>query len=313
MPGVRSDYLRQGFVPSWRRATRQFIPSSFPVRAIWAVSLILSAAALAASSAAPAQDKDTFTPMPLDKGFGPMNTGTPAVAPEEIIKRLAARETEFQEALNHYAWRREARIQTINDTWHSVDGEWSEVDDDQLAPDGSRVERTVSAPPSTLRRVLLSPSDLQDLQHSYFFVLTTADLPAYNITYVGKQQVDEINCYVFDVGPRQMLKGHRYLLGRIWVDDHDFQIVITDGRMVPDDTKKGQQDLHPPFMTWRELVDGRYWFPTYVRGEGILRFAPRKSRTSGSVVHIREVIKYTGYKRSSDPASTQNPPAALRP
>jgi hypothetical protein len=251
--------------------------------------------------------------MPLDRGFGPMKTGTPDIATEEIIKQLAARETEFQAALNHYTWRREVRIQTINDVWHSVDGEWYEVDDDLLATDGSRVERTVNAPPSTLRRVLLSPSDLQDVQHGYLFVLTTADLPAYNITYVGKQQVDEITCYVFDVGPRQIVKNHRYLLGRIWVDEDDFQIVITNGHIVPDATKKGKQDLHPPFMTWREQVDGRYWFPTYVRGEGILHFAPRKGRATGSTVHIREVVKYTGYKRSPDPVKDQTLPEALRP
>jgi len=242
-----------------------------------------------------------------------MNTGAPSIAPEDIIQRLAARETEFQAALNHYTWRHEVRIQTIDDAWHAVDGEWYEVDDDLLAPDGSRVERTVNAPPSTLRRVLLSPSDLQDVQHGYFFVLTTADLPAYNITYVGKQQVDEISCYVFDVGPKQIAKDHRYLLGRIWVDEHDFQIVVTDGRIVPDGTKKGKEDLHPPFMTWRELVDGRYWFPTYVRGEGILHFAPRNRQSRGSTVHIREIIKYTGYKRCQDPALTQTPHAALRP
>ena len=162
---------------------------------------------------------------------------------------------------------------------------------------------------------MLSPSDLQDLQHGYFFVLTTADLPAYKITYVGKQKVDEIECYVFDISPRQIDKDHRRLLGRIWVDDHDFQIVITDGRMVPDDTKKGQEDLHPSFMTLREQIDGRYWFPTYVRGEGILHFAARNRHSSASNVHIREVIKYSAYKRSPapdpNPALTHTPPASL--
>jgi hypothetical protein len=264
---------------------------------------------LAASSAAPAQDRDTFSPMPLDKSFGPMNTASPPIAPEEIVKRLAARETEMQAALNHYTWHRQVRVQTIDDAWHTADGELYEADDELLDSDGQRVERTVNAPPSTLRRVMLSPSDLQDLQHGYFFVLTTAEISAYNITYVGKEQVDEIYCYVFDVSPRQIIKDHRYLHGRIWVDEDDFQIVITDGRMVPDDTKKGHEDLHPPFMTWREEIDGRYWFPTYVRGEGILHFAARDRRSPGNSVHLREVIKYTGYKRSPD--RTPTPPVAL--
>lgn len=119
-----------------------------------------------------------------------MNTAAPDITPEEIVRRFAARETEFHEAINHYAWRREVRIQTINDAWHRADGEWHEVDDELVAPDGRRIETTVNAPPSTLRRVILSPSDLEDLQVGYFFVLTTADLPAYNISYDGKQQVD---------------------------------------------------------------------------------------------------------------------------
>jgi hypothetical protein len=269
------------------------------------------ALALAASTPGSAQDRDTFTPMPLDQGFGPMDVGPSAIPPAEIIQRFSARETELQEALTHYTWRRQVRVQTLNDVSHAVDGEWYEVDDVLLAPDGSRVEKTVDAPPSTLRRIMLSPSDLHDLQHGYVFVLTTADLPTYNISYVGRQQVDEIYCYVFDVSPRQIRKDHRYLLGRIWVDDHDFQIVITNGRLGPDDTKKGQEDLHTPFMTWREPIDGRYWFPTYVRGEGILHFSPRNRRSQGADVHIREVIKYTGYKR--DAAPSQTPSAAPQP
>jgi len=279
-----------------------------------AIALVaVFAVALAASTAAPAQDSDTFTPMPLDRGFGAMDTTPPAIPPAQIVQRFAARETEFQEALNHYTWRRQARVQTLNDASHAVDGEWYEVDDELLASDGSRVERTVEAPPSTLRRIMISPSDLQDLQHGYFFLLTTSGLPDYDIAYVGRQRVDEIYCYVFDVSPRQIVKDHRYLLGRIWVDDQDYQIVVTNGRIVPDDTKKGQQDLHPPFMTWRELVDGRYWFPTYIRGEGILHFSPRKRGSVGADVHIREVFKYTGYKRSPDPASPQTSPAPPHP
>lgn len=175
------------------------------------------------------------------------------------------------------------------------------MDNIVAAPDGTRTEQTLYAPPSTLRRIALSPSDLQDIEHGFAFVLTTAGIPAYNVVYAGRQKVDEVTCYVFDVSPRQVLKDHRYLEGRIWVDDRDFQIVVTNGRMIPDDTRKGQQDLHPPFMTWREQIDGRYWFPTYVRGEGTLHFVPRK-RVLGADIHIREIIKYTGYKRSASPA-----------
>jgi hypothetical protein len=260
------------------------------------------AAVFALAAPASAQNQDTFTPMPQDQGFGPIDARLPSTPPDEIIKRFSAKETEFQEAISHYTYRRTAKVDTIDDFRRAVDGEWYEEDDVIFTPDGRRTEKTVYSPANTLRRILISPSDLQDIEGLYSFVLTTAEVPAYNITYVGRQKVDEVDCYVFDVGPKQILKNHRYLLGRIWVDDHDPQILITSGRMVPDDTRKGHQDLHPPFMTWRDQID-HYWFPVYTKCEGILQFAGVKGR-SGQSVHIREVVKYTAYKLSGTSAKT---------
>jgi hypothetical protein len=242
-----------------------------------------------------AQEKDSFTPMALDAGFGRMDINPPSIAPEEIIKKFAARESEFQEALNHYTYRRVARVQTVDDD-NKVDGEWYQVDDVIFASDGKRTEKTVYAPESTLQRIMMTPSDMQDIQHGYPFVLTAQEIGAYDIKYIGKQKVDEIDCYAFDVSPKQIVKGHRYLLGRIWVDSTDLQIVVTNGRMVPDDTRHGNEDLHPPFMTWRAQVDGHYWFPVYTKGEGILHFAGGHGY-SAQDVHIRDVIKYTDYKQ----------------
>lgn len=244
-----------------------------------------------------AQGRDSFTPMPLDAGFGPMNISEPSTPPDQIIAKFAAKETEFQDALNHYTYRRVARVDTIGDD-NKVTGEWYEVDDVIFTPDGARMEKVVDAPPSTLEQggIMMSPSDLQDIQHGYPFVLTTSEVGEYNIKYVGRQKVDEVDCYVFDVVPKQIEKHKRYLDGRIWVDATDLQIVVVDGRMVPDDTKRGQEDLHPPFMTWRQQVDGKYWFPVYTRGEGILHFSGGSGYMAQDV-HIRDVVKYTDYKR----------------
>lgn len=245
---------------------------------------------------AAAQDKDSFTPMPLDSGFGRMDLSDPPIPADQIIQSFAAKESEFQDALNHYTYTRIAKVDTIDDDTHKVDGEWYEVDDVIFDSTGRRTEKVVDAPSSSLTRIIMMPSDLQDIQHGYPFVLTTADLPKYNVKYVGRQHVDEIECYVFDVSPKTIEKHQRYLDGRIWVDTHDLQIVVTNGRMVPDDTRKGNEDLHPPFMTWRAQIDGHYWFPVYTKGEGILHFGGG-SGYMGQDVHIRDVIKYTNYKR----------------
>jgi len=240
------------------------------------------------------QAKDTFTPMALDSGFGRMDITAPAIAPEQIIKQFAAKESEFQQALNHYTYRRIARVDTINDD-NKVDGEWYEVDDVIFDLTGKRTEKVVYAPPNTLERVQMSPSDLQDIQHGYPFVLTAEDIGQYDVKYVGRQKVDEVDCYVFDVSPK-VIEKKRYLLGRIWVDTTDLQIVVTNGKMVPDDTRKGSEDLHPPFMTWRQQVDGHYWFPVYTKGEGFLHFSGGNGYMAEDV-HMRDVIKYSDYKQ----------------
>jgi hypothetical protein len=268
---------------TWRRAA--------VIRQILTILLLASGCILTAA----AQNKDSFTPMALDSGFGRLDPSAPVMAPEEIIRQFAAKETEFRQALNNYTYRRTARVQTLDDD-NKVDGEWYQVDDVTFDVTGKRMEKTAFAPASTLKRVMMSPSDLEDIQHGYPFVLTTEDVSKYNIKLAGRQKVDEVDCYVFDVEPKTIEKKQRYLSGRIWVDATDLQIVVTNGRMVPDDTRKGQEDLHPPFMTWRQQVDGHYWFPVYTKGEGILHFSGGKGYM-GEDVHIRDTVKYSDYKQ----------------
>jgi len=110
------------------------------------------------------------------------------------------------------------------------------------------------------------------------------------VSYVGRQKVDEVDCFVFSVSPKAIEKNKRYFDGRIWVDASDLQIVVTNGRMVPDDTRKNSEDLHPPFMTWRQQVDGKYWFPVYTKADDELHFKLQD-------VHIKEIVKYQDYKR----------------
>ena len=278
-----------------RAALRKFLISKGVVVILKIHRVLAFSAVLACALTLTAQDKDSFTPMPLDSGFGKMDVTPPPVPAEQIIKEFAAKESEFQDALNHYTYRRYARVQTLDDD-NKVDGEWYEVDDVTFDSTGRRTEKVVNAPGSTLQRVMMSPSDLQDISHGYPFVLTTEEIAQYDVKYVAKQKVDEVDCYVFEVSPKVIEKKKRYFLGRIWVDATDLQIVVTNGRMVPDDTKKGQEDLHPPFMTWRAQVDGHYWFPVYTKGEGILHFSSGNGFV-GEDVHIRDTVKYTDYKR----------------
>jgi len=237
----------------------------------------------------------SYTPMPLDSGYGPMDITEPPIAPAEIIRKFTAKESEFRQALNHYTYRRTVRVQTINDDG-KVDGEYYEVDDVIFTPDGKRTEKVVFAPANSLQRISMSPADFQDIQQRLPFVLTTEDAGQYDIKYVGRQTVDQVPCYVFDVAPKTIEKNKRYFQGKIWVDADALQIVITNGKNVPDDLRKGHEDLSTPFTTYREQVDGENWFPTYTKGDGVLHFSGGNGYM-GEDVHVRQVVKYTDYKQ----------------
>ena len=113
---------------------------------------------------------------------------------------------------------------------------------------------------------------------------------------MGKQKIDDVDTYAFDVKPKVIEKNKRYFQGRIWVDQNDYQIVVTNGKNVPDDTRKGHEDLSPPFITFRQQVDGKYWFPVYTKGDGVLHFSGGSGYMSQEV-HMRETVKYSNYKR----------------
>jgi hypothetical protein len=274
------------------------------VRGFWvrtAILLLMGAALVGTGWAGDKKNKsndkpkDTYTPMPLDSGFGPMDITPPPTQPDEIIQKFTAKESEFRQALNKYTYRRTVRVQTIGDD-NKVDGEYYEVDDVTFDSTGRRTEKVFYAPQNTLERISMSPADFQDIQQRLPFVLTKEDVGQYDITYVGRQSVDDVPCFVFEVGPKVMEKGKRYLKGKIWVDTQDFQIVITSAKNVPDDTRKGHEDLSPPFTTYREQVDGKYWFPTYTKAEGVLHFSGGSGYMSQDV-HIRQTVKYTDYKQ----------------
>jgi hypothetical protein len=218
---------------------------------------------------------------------GPLDPAPPkGTTPEEIIRRFASKETEFRLARDQYTYRQDVKVQTPED-----DGEYHEIFDVLFDDQGRRLENVVYAPQSSLARIQMSPEDLDDIRHRLPFVLTSDEIPEYQILYVGQQQQDELHCYVFDIAPKEIVGKKRYFQGRLWVDDRDFQIVKTFGKTVPDiRKKKGQENLFPKFTTWREQIDGKYWFPTYTKADDELHF-------SSGDIRIREIVKYSDYKR----------------
>jgi hypothetical protein len=233
-------------------------------------------------------------PLPVkafgDEGEGPLDKAQPTgTTPDAIIQRFAAKEKEFKEARDQYTYRQSVTVQTLDG--NTVDGEYKQVFDVTFDDQGHKTKNVVFAPQATLERIMMTEEDVDDIENRLPFVLTSDEIPEYNILYVGQQQEDELHCYVFDIAPKEIVGKKRYFQGRIWVDDHDFQIVKTYGKTVPDiRKKKGNENLFPSFTTWRQQIDNKYWFPTYTRADDQLHF-------SGGDVHIREIVKYEDYKK----------------
>ena len=232
-----------------------------------------------ATASAPARSADSST----------ITHEPPALPIEQIIQKFGERELEFRKERDNYTYTQTFVVQTI-DMDGRPDGEYRMTSDILFTPEGKRYEKVISAPPPTLERIQLSQQDMDDLEHVQPFVLTSQELPKYDVKYIGREQLDELSTYVFDVGPKKIEKNQRYFQGRIWVDDKDLNIVKTDGKAVPDIIKKGNENVFPRFETFRENIEGHYWFPTYTRSDDELRF-------STGAIHIRMTVRYANYKR----------------
>jgi hypothetical protein len=129
-----------------------------------------------------------------------------------------------------------------------------------------------------------------DLMRVYQFFITPEALNQYEFNYIGRELIDEINTYVFDVKPKIKLPDpgksrERYLKGRVWIDDQDLQVVKVAGQALPE---QGDQRA-PRFETYFQNLDG-YWFPAYTYADDTIWIGRRKNR-----VVVR--VKFIGYRR----------------
>jgi outer membrane lipoprotein-sorting protein len=226
--------------------------------------------------------------MPPGSAAADTTAEAPKIPVEQIIKQFVDKETAFARARENYTYRQSVKI-TEYDEVGNARGKWELVQDVIFSADDKRTERVVYAPVSTLSRIVLTPKDMEDLRSVQPFVMTNADAHKYQVDYLGTEKIDEIDCYAFSVKPKKMEEGERYFEGQIWVDQLDLQIVKTYGKGVGV-RKKNSDDQFPRFETYRQQVDGKYWFPTYTRADDVLHFKTGDQR-------IRMVIRYDDYKQ----------------
>lgn len=237
---------------------------------------------------------------------------------DEIIRRFAEAESRLRDARNQFTFKQDVTIQSMMGP-QAITGTYRRVSEILFTDQGVRSERIVYFPQSSLKAFTVTPDDLRDLGIIQPFALTIEDLPKYNIRFIGREKLDELQTYVFDVGPRDpnamARAGERFFVGRVWVEDQDYMIVKVAGKAGPEPPGSA----FPRFETYREHIDGKYWFPTYTYADDVLVFRDKRGDPT-SEAQIRMVVKYTDYKQFTgnitivedgpmvEPEETEQPP-----
>jgi TonB family protein len=249
------------------------------LKSVALVALILAGA----SAAGFAQQNPPAANTSAEKLTSGADSLTPAQV-DSIIRKFTAKETEFRHALNSYAFKRDALIQELG-MGGQVVGEYHRVSDFTFDDQGNRFEKINYFPMPTFPG--MTQEDLEDLGGVNPFALEAAKLSQYNFKFVGKERIDELDLFVFDVAPKVMPRKttDRMFVGRVWVDDRDLQIVKSKGKGVPE-TKTNRFAV---VETYREQIDGKFWFPVYAYADDDIVFP------NGSDLRIRMRVKYSDY------------------
>jgi hypothetical protein len=237
----------------------------------------------------------------------------PSLPPAQIIKGFSQKEDIYFTARPQYSYRKTIRIQEFGPDGQPS-GEYQATYEAGRTSDGKAYERALSSPQSSLEYLQFEPDDVQGLFRAPAFPLTTSQLPKYVLQYLGTETVDEVECYIFQVHTKTLDRQHPYFDGVIWVDQKFLEVVKTYGKWITDLGEYRPSSLpFSIFETYRENVDGKYWFPNYSRSEDVVKLKNRS-------VPVRVTIKWSNFKQfpaseSTTPATTAptSPPAANPP
>jgi hypothetical protein len=244
-------------------------------------------------------------------GTEPEPPAPPSLPVEEIIRRFSQKEDEYQKSRPNYGFRKSVRIQEFGPDG-SVVGEFLRVAQYQKLADGRVGIRTIEKPQSTLQGIYLAPEDLDALERIPAYPLTSGQLAKYDLKFIGRELVDEVDCYIFQAKPKTVERAKAYFEGVVWVDAQYLEVVKTYGKWVTDqgDTRGIAQLPFSLFETYRENVDGKYWFPNYLRSDDTLH-------TKEGDIPVRLVIKWTDFKPAgaaeSAPSSPTSSPNSVPP
>jgi len=275
--------------------------------------LVAFAGLLLAISGAAAQERPAGPQAPppehkIDRVIGtPQPEAPPDLPPAQIISAFTKKEDLYQAERPLYSYRRTIRIQEFGPDGKPA-GEYNATYQGVRSSSGQLYEKALAAPESSLQYVQFEPDDAHAIGNVPAFPLTTDQLAKYNVKFLSSEKVDEIDCYIFEIHPKTLDRKHPLFDGIVWVDQKYLEVVKTYGKWITDlgPMRSGSLPFNM-FETYRENVDGKYWFPNYSRSEDVYKL-------QGHEVPVRVTIKWSDFKlfpavEVSQPVATSPPPA----
>jgi hypothetical protein len=226
--------------------------------------------------------------------------GPPPIPLPQLLQQVAKNEDAIQQAYFTYTFEQSITVRELPGP-AGEGGDFGVTSHVSFEPDGQRHERVLKPAVSTLKRAYSIRFEVDKFTSVPLFILTTAHLGDYNVTFEGDETLDDIHTYILRVQPKRMERATRRFDGVVWVDDHDMAIVKSYGRFIKDVAEKESiDDPFQEFEIYRENIAGRLWFPTYVDSDSIISMEDGELR-------LRLVMRSSNFRLASAPAQLPAP------
>lgn len=233
----------------------------------------------------------------------PADVKPPPIPADEIIRRFTTNEDAMKKAFDQFSFSQTIRIKEMSDPA----GEFIVVGEMYVKSDGERYDRIVKQPVSTLKQTSFTLEDVKTIANLPLFALTTDQLPKYTLTYEGTEKLDQLDTFIFRVKPKQLLRNQPLFDGVVWVDQQEFAIVKSSGKYEREVVGQGTGLPFSMFDTYRENIQGKYWFPTYIASEDYI------SQPNGQNLPLHLVVRSANFQPNPIEVTSPPPPAAAPP
>lgn len=233
--------------------------------------LLAVGGALAAAQDSPSSvvQSDAASAPSVSSAPSPAQSAPPAATLNDVMDRVVQREHYFMAQMRHMHPMVETYLQDLK---NDADGHPDPVKDQyflgRLGMSDGPEDVSFVGQPGFGHRMLSKLTGVYSLHYlpmgfAQMVVLDTDfQKKYYKFTFVRREFLGELRCLVIDVQPREGEKSVRFL-GRIWVEDQDYNIVRFNGTYYP----QPKVNFFFHFDSWRLNMRPGTWLPAYVYTE----------------------------------------------